>query len=143
VQAVPGVRNFGAHFGRAVEGDQAVGINSATLWVSLDPSVDHDAGVAAIQKTLGGYPGLAHRVETYTEHSLKQVLTGSNDDMVVRLYGPEWNVLRSKAEDVRQASSGIGGGGGLHQERRGEEPQGVTGHAPARGARERSPRGHV
>ncbi|TME49243.1 MAG: efflux RND transporter permease subunit [Chloroflexi bacterium] len=123
VQAVPGVRNFGAHFGRAVTGDQAVGINSATLWVSLDPSVDHDAGVAAIQKTLGGYPGLAHRVETYTEHSLKQVLTGSNDDMVVRLYGPEWNVLRSKAEDVRQAISGIGGVVGLHKERLVEEPQ--------------------
>src|SRR5207302_8716682 len=56
LQAIPGVRNFGAHFGRAVLGDQAVGINSATLWVSVDPSASYDATVAAIQRTLGGYP---------------------------------------------------------------------------------------
>ena len=123
LQAIPGVRNFGAHFGRAVLGDQAVGINSATLWVSVDPSASYDATVAAIRRTLGGYPGLVHRVQTYTEESLRQVLTGSNDDMVVRLYGPDWPTLRRKAEDVQRAIAGIAGVAGLHSERLVEAPQ--------------------
>src|SRR5205807_387208 len=117
VEAIPGVRNFGAHFGRAVLGDQPVGINSATLWVSVDPSANYDATVAAVRQTLDGYPGVVHRVQTYTEESLRQVLTGSNDDMVVRLYGPDWPTLRRKAEDVRRAISGIAGVVGLHTER--------------------------
>ena len=35
LRAIPGVRNVGAHVGRAVFGDQVVGINSAELWVSI------------------------------------------------------------------------------------------------------------
>ena len=34
---IPGVANVGAHVGRAVLGDQVVDVNSAELWVTLDP----------------------------------------------------------------------------------------------------------
>ncbi|HEY5903500.1 MAG TPA: efflux RND transporter permease subunit, partial [Anaerolineales bacterium] len=37
LRAIPGVMSAGAHVGRAVFGDQVVGINSAELWVSIDP----------------------------------------------------------------------------------------------------------
>ena len=42
LRAVPGVRNFGAHIGRAEVADEVVGINFTELWISLDPSVDYD-----------------------------------------------------------------------------------------------------
>ena len=32
--AIPGVRNFGAHIGRAKQGEEVVGINAAEIWVS-------------------------------------------------------------------------------------------------------------
>ncbi len=38
LRSLPGVRNVGAHVGRAISGDQVVGINSSELWVSLDPA---------------------------------------------------------------------------------------------------------
>ncbi len=37
LRAVPGVRNFGAHIGRAEVADEVVGINFTELWISLDP----------------------------------------------------------------------------------------------------------
>ena len=47
---IPGVRNFGAHIGRAEVADEVVGINFTELWISLDPAVDYDATVAQIQE---------------------------------------------------------------------------------------------
>ena len=43
LRAIPGVRNFGAHIGRAEVADEVVGVNFTELWISLDPSVDYDA----------------------------------------------------------------------------------------------------
>jgi len=37
LRAIPGVRNFGAHIGRAEVADEVVGPNFTELWISLDP----------------------------------------------------------------------------------------------------------
>ena len=37
LMAVPGVRNFGSHIGRAEVADEVVGPNFTELWISLDP----------------------------------------------------------------------------------------------------------
>ena len=37
LRAIPGVRNFGAHIGRAEAADEVVGPNFAELWISVDP----------------------------------------------------------------------------------------------------------
>ena len=47
LRAIPGVRNFGSHIGRAEVADEVVGPNFTELWISIDPTVDYDATVAA------------------------------------------------------------------------------------------------
>ena len=37
LRAIPGVRNFGSHIGRAEVADEVVGPNFTELWISLDP----------------------------------------------------------------------------------------------------------
>ena len=59
--SIPGVDNVGAHVGRAVTSDQAVNVNSAELWVSIDPGADYDATVASVRETVEGYPGARFR----------------------------------------------------------------------------------
>ncbi len=61
LRAVPGVRNFGAHIGRAEVADEVVGINFTELWISLDPSAPYEATVAKLQAVVDGYPGPAAR----------------------------------------------------------------------------------
>ena len=46
LRAIPGVRNFGAHIGRAEVADEVVGPNFTELWISLDPSVAYKETVA-------------------------------------------------------------------------------------------------
>ena len=53
-----------------------------------------------------GYPGLYRDVQTYLKERIREVLTGSSDAIVVRIYGPELEILRSKAEEVEQALVG-------------------------------------
>jgi CzcA family heavy metal efflux pump len=109
LRAIPGVRNFGAHIGRAVAADEVVGMNFTENWISIEPSVDYDATVATIQATVDGYPGLVRDVQTYLKERTKEVLTGSSDSIVVRISGPDLLVIRDKAQEVRQVLSGISG----------------------------------
>jgi CzcA family heavy metal efflux pump len=109
LRAVPGVRDVAAHLGRAITSDQVVNVNSGELWVSIDPKADYGRTVAAIRQVIGGYPGLTHDLVTYPEERLRQVQTGTNDPLVVRVFGDNLEVLRGKAEEVRQAIAGIDG----------------------------------
>ena len=100
LRAIPGVRNFGSHIGRAEVADEVVGPNFTELWISVDPKVDYDKTVATIQTAVDGYPGLYRDVLTYLRERIKEVLTGTSATLVVRLYGPDLDVLRSKAQEV-------------------------------------------
>src|SRR4029453_1237023 len=96
LQAIPGVRNFGAHIGRAVAADEGVGINFTENWISVDPKADYNATVTAVRDAVDGYPGLYRDVQTYLQERIKEVLAGSSDSIVVRIYGPDMAVLRQK-----------------------------------------------
>lgn len=109
--------------GRAVSGDQVVGINSSQIWVSIDPKADYDKTVAAVRDTIDGYPGIDRSVQTYLRDKVSEVLTGAATAIVVRLYGPKPEILRAKAEEVRQALTGIPGIADLRAEGQIEEPQ--------------------
>ena len=109
LQSLPGVRSVGAHVGRAVTGDQVVGINSSQIWVGIDPKADYDKTIAAIRETIDGYPGIERNVQSYLRDKIGEALTGSSNAIVVRVYGQQREILREKAEEVRQALSGIAG----------------------------------
>lgn len=120
---IPGVRNFGAHIGRAVGGDEPYGINFTENWISVDPTVDYDQTRDAVETTVDGYPGLYRDVQTYLKERIKEVLTGAGESIVVRLFGPELPVLRQQANRVEQAIKGTDGLIDLHMEQQIEVPQ--------------------
>jgi Cu/Ag efflux pump CusA len=123
LHSIPGVRNVAANVGRAVLGDQVVDVNSTQFAISLDSHADYEATVAAIRKVASAYPGIRSEVQTYLKEITSQALTGSNSDIVVRIYGPDLNTLRSKAEEVRDAISHINGAVDVHTELQVEQPQ--------------------
>ena len=107
--SVPGVRNQGAHIGRAEVADEVVGPNFTELWVSLDPSVDYDATVARIQGIVDGYPGLYRDLLTYLRERIKEVLTGASATVVVRVFGPDLERLQAQAQAVRAGIADVEG----------------------------------
>lgn len=123
LRTIPGVRNFGAHIGRAEAADEVVGPNFTELWISLDEGADYDANVARIQEVIGGYPGLFRDVLTYLRERIKEVLTGAGATVVVRIFGPEQDELRAAAERVRTRLETISGVADLHVEQQVLVPQ--------------------
>jgi CzcA family heavy metal efflux pump len=122
LKQIQGVRNVGAHVGRAITSDQIVSVDSSELWVSVDPSADYDKTVASIQEVVSGYPGLDGEVLTYPKQRINDVLSGPDDGLVVRVYGQDLDVLRSKAEEVRQVIAGVDGAANPQVQRLVEEP---------------------
>jgi CzcA family heavy metal efflux pump len=109
LRSIEGVEDVGADVGRAITSDQAVGANSAELWVSIDPDADYDEAVAAVEDVVNGYPGLAASVQTFSNERVSEALAGSEQDLTVRLYGEDLAVLRAKANEVKEAVAGVDG----------------------------------
>jgi CzcA family heavy metal efflux pump len=126
LRAIPGVDNVGAHVGRAVTGDQIVDVSSSELWVSIDSSADYDATVASIEDTVDRARGVDHEVVSYSAERIRDVgglgqednpvagddldvLTGSGDPLVVRVYGQDLATLKREAREVHRAVSQVDG----------------------------------
>jgi CzcA family heavy metal efflux pump len=109
LMAIPGVRNFGSHIGRAEVADEVVGPNFTELWISLAPEVDYDSTVAKVQAVVDGYPGLKRDLLTYLRERIKEVLTGASATVVVRIFGPDIEALQANAAKVRGALADVAG----------------------------------
>ncbi|MEZ5941806.1 MAG: efflux RND transporter permease subunit [Planctomycetaceae bacterium] len=123
MMAVEGVRNFGAHIGRAQVADEVVGPNFTELWISIDDSANYDETVASVQEIVDGYPGLYRDLLTYLTERIKEVLSGASGSIVVRIYGPELDGLRDAADEVKHAIEGVEGVSGLKVEQQVLVPQ--------------------
>lgn len=123
LRMIDGVRNFGAHIGQAFYMDEVVGVNFGENWISIDPAVDYDETVDKIQMLVDGYPGLYRDVLTYLKERIREVLTGTSEAIVIRIYGPDLEVLRTKAKEVEDRLEGIEGIIDLHVELNEEIPQ--------------------
>ncbi|HXF64838.1 MAG TPA: efflux RND transporter permease subunit, partial [Caldilineaceae bacterium] len=116
LRTIEGVRNCGSHIGQALLMDEVYGIYFGENWVSVDPAVDYDKTLAAIQSLVDGYPGLYRDVQTYLKERIREVLTGSSHPIVIRIYGQDLDVLRAKAAEVEEKLATIPGLTDLHVE---------------------------
>jgi Cu/Ag efflux pump CusA len=123
LRAIPGVRNFGSHIGQALLADEINGVNFGESWISVDPDADYDETVEAIETVVNAYPGLFHNVETYLNERIDEVLSGSSQTFVVRIYGPDLKGIHAKADEVKEALAGIDGIVDLNVQLQSEVPQ--------------------
>jgi CzcA family heavy metal efflux pump len=123
LRAIPGVRNFGSHIGRAEVADEVVGPNFTELWISLDPRVDYAPTVSRIQAVVDGYPGIYRDLLTYLKERIKEVLSGGSGAIVVRIFGQNLDTLRQKAAEIGAVMSNVAGVTNLQVEPQVEVPQ--------------------
>jgi CzcA family heavy metal efflux pump len=109
LRQIPGVRNCGSHIGQALLADEVYGVDFGENWISVSPEVDYDEALENVNTTVELYPGLYRDVQTYLRERIKEVLTGTSESIVVRIYGPELETLREQAELVEERLAGIPG----------------------------------
>jgi CzcA family heavy metal efflux pump len=116
LRQIPGVRNFGSHIGQALSADEVGGADFGENWISVAPKADYSKTVDKVQEVVDGYPGLFRNVETYLNERIEEVLTGSGEAIVVRIFGNDLATLRSKAAEVTKALSTVPGIADLNPE---------------------------
>ena len=70
---------------------------------------DYDESVADIREVIDAHPGLYRTTQTYLRERVKEVLSGSNESIVVRVFGPDIEVLTKKAEEITPKLAKIDG----------------------------------
>ena len=123
LRAIPGVRNVGIHIGQALLADETVGVNFGENWISIDPNADYEETLAAIEEVIYSHPGLFHNVETYLNERIEEVLSGSSESFVIRIYGSDLARIHAKADEVEKALSNVDGLVDLHVQLQSEVPQ--------------------
>ncbi|MBE8516255.1 efflux RND transporter permease subunit [Amycolatopsis sp. H6(2020)] len=122
LKRIGGVRDVAVQVGRAVLADQVVGTNSSQLWLTLEPGADYDTTLASVRRAMSRYPGMKSQVQTYGESRAAELLATNSDDVTVRLYGQEEDILHRKADEVRALLAGVSGVVGPRIETQDEEP---------------------
>ena len=109
LHAIPGVRSASAQVGRALLSHDIADVNSAEVWVSLDPKANYGTTVAAMQALVGAQTEVAGDVKTYLSKTMRERLTGEDETIAVRVYGQDLDILRTKAEEIRRILAGVEG----------------------------------
>jgi CzcA family heavy metal efflux pump len=109
LKAVPGVNHVGTHIGQAFLADEITGVNFGENWIAIDPSADYGRTLASIQGVVDKYPGLFHDVQTYLNERIDEVLTGSSEPIVIRIFGNDLGELRKQADLVRAEIAKVDG----------------------------------
>jgi CzcA family heavy metal efflux pump len=123
LMAIPGVRNFGAHLGQAFQGDEPYGINFGENWISIDPHVDYDDTITAIDEVVANYPGLFRDRKTYLDERTKEVVAGGSEPIVVRLFGNDLHTLNDQAAEIETLLGEIPGVVNEHMSLHTDTPQ--------------------
>jgi Cu/Ag efflux pump CusA len=122
LRTVAGVSDVATNVGQALMGDQIVDVDSAETWLRVTPKADYTATVAAIQRTIDGYPGLRHTLTTYPAQALATAPANTGKAVNVRLYGTDQETLYAQAQQIRRSLSAVPGVVNMVVEAPGEEP---------------------
>ena len=109
LRAIPGVSNVAAQVGRAVLFHEVSDVNAAEVWVSIDPQADYEDTLRAMRTAVAAYPGINAEVNTFLSKKMRETLTGEDETVSVRIYGHDQDIIRGKAEEIRELLSKIEG----------------------------------
>src|SRR5918998_1122382 len=109
LRQIPGVRNCGSHIGQALLADEVYGVDFGENWISVSEDVDYDQTLDRVQETVDRYPGLYRDVQTYLRARIKEVLTGTSESVVVRIFGPDLPTLQAEAKEIEKRIADVDG----------------------------------
>ncbi len=99
--SIPGVLSVTRRTGRAERDQHAEPVSSSEFVVRVDLSKDTDAVRDAIRERLGSIPGCAVMVGYPIAHRISAVLSGTEAELAVNIFGDDPDILREAAARVK------------------------------------------
>jgi heavy metal efflux system protein len=113
LKAYPQVTLVGSELGRPDDGTDPTGFFNCEFYVGLRPYTDktwqqssvHSKAdlIADLGKKFAAFPGVIFNYTQPAEDAVDEALTGLKSALAVKIFGPDLNVLESKALEIRRA----------------------------------------
>ena len=110
LRQVPETLKVAQRSGRAELGEDTFGANITELDVNLreSPRVRDDV-IDDVRRHLEGITGFTFNIMQFISERIEETLTGTTATVVVKIFGPDLDVLQSKGTEVRNIMAGIPG----------------------------------
>lgn len=108
LKELPEIHKTSRRAGRAERDDHVKGVYETELEAVLYQSErSRDEIFADIREKLAAIPGITVEVGQPISHRIDHMLSSVQSQIAVKLFGPDLNILRSKAEEIRNVMSTI------------------------------------
>ena len=110
LRLVPQTLKTAQRSGRTELGEDTFGPNITELDVNLkDTSRVRDEVLDDVRRHLEGIVGFTFNVMQFISERIEETLTGTTVTVVVKVFGPDLDILQAKGADVRNVMAGIDG----------------------------------
>lgn len=110
VGAMPEVKSIAQRAGRSRLDEDAQPVNFSEFDVTLKPEVeDVPAVMDAIREQLRTIPGASMNVSQFITHRMQEIMSGVRAQMVVKIFGPDLNMLAHLQQELHGAVEGVEG----------------------------------
>lgn len=125
LKQVEDLQAFVRKTGRAELDEHAVTVNISEIIASFDPHTtrSREEILEDLREALADIPGIVTSVEQPLAHLISHMLSGVKAQVGIKLYGDDLDILRGKAEEIRQAISTVDGVTDLQVEPQVDIPQ--------------------
>lgn len=113
IMALPEVASVTRTTGSAESSEHLHPVGHSHFAIQLKPRGERTRGyaqiTAALREPLNQLPGMAYLFEQPISNKLAEMLTGTEGELSVKLFGPDLEILNGRIEDIRQVLATIDG----------------------------------
>ncbi len=124
---IPEVVSTSNRTGRAEQDEHAEGVNVNEILVNVQPpekrTISREELAGKIREKLEQFPGAVTFVGQPIQHRIDELLSGVTAQVAIKLFGPDLETLRSKAQEIAAAVRPVPGAADVLVEQQVEIPQ--------------------
>ncbi len=102
-------------------------VNHSHYNILLVPKEERNRGyeelTEAMRQELAQFPGVMYIFEQPIENQLAEMLTGTSGELTIKLFGPDWDILNTRIEEIHHVMEGVAGVADLQVEQTAGIPQ--------------------
>ena len=103
------VKSIARRTGRAELDEHAEGVNVTELFLEIDEDANREGTIEEVRQAMEEIPGVVSSTEQPLAHLISHMISGVKAQIGIKLYGDDLDVLRNKAEEMKQRIAGVPG----------------------------------